>query len=351
MTVPFIDLARRYRKFEPELLDVVRRVTASGRVLLGDELDGLEHELAEALGVAHVVVVASGASAIELSLVACGVRPGDEVIVPAHTAVPTASAVCAVGAVPVPVDVDVSTAGLDVEATQRAITEHTAAIIPVHLYGRAVDVEPFLGLGPTVIEDAAQAQGARAGVGGRAAALSFYPTKNLGGIGDGGAVLTDDASLAADVRMRRQHGMTEQYVHEAISQNFRMSEIEAGWLRVQLAVLHEATNRRRSIARHYRAAAPWLEWQADHDDHVYHLCVAKVADRDAFRETLAAAGVGTAVHYPLAIGSQPAYRPFLREPTPIADDWAARCVSMPCFPEMTDAEVERVAEVLAASGS
>ena len=264
---------------------------------------------------------------------------------------PVPSAVCAVGAVPVPVDVDVSTAGLDVEATQRAITERTAAIIPVHLYGRAVDVEPFLGLGPTVIEDAAQAQGASAGVGGRAAALSFYPTKNLGGIGDGGAVLTDDASLAADVRMRRQHGMTEQYVHEAISQNFRMSEIEAGWLRVQLAVLHEATNRRRSIARHYRAAAPWLEWQADHEDHVYHLCVAKVADRDAFRETLAAAGVGTAVHYPLAIGSQPAYRPFLREPTPIADDWAARCVSMPCFPEMTDAEVERVAEVLAASGS
>ncbi len=351
MTVPFIDLTRRYRRFEPDLLDVVRRVIASGRVLLGDELAALEHELADALGVAHVVGVASGASAIELLLVACGVGPGDEVIVPAFTAVPTASAVCAVGAVPVPVDVDESTAGLDVEATQRAITPRTAAIIPVHLYGRAVDVDPFLRLGPTVIEDAAQAQGARSGVGGRAAALSFYPTKNLGGIGDGGAVITDDASLAADVRRRRQHGMTEQYVHEAISQNFRMSEIEAGWLRVQLAVLDEATQRRRSIARQYRAAAPWLEWQADHDDHVYHLCVAKVADRDVFREALAAAGVGTAVHYPLTIGSQPAYRSFLREPTPIADDWAARCVSLPCFPEMTDAEVERVAEVLAASGS
>jgi len=348
--VPFIDLTRRYRRFEPDLLDVVRRVTASGRVLLGDELDALEHELADALGVAHVVGVASGASAIELALVACGVRPGDEVIVPALTAVPTASAVCAVGAVPVPVDVDASTAGLDVDATKRAITARTTAIIPVHLYGRAVDVESLLGLGPTVIEDAAQAQGARAGVAGRAAALSFYPTKNLGGIGDGGAVLTDDASLAADVRMRRQHGMTEQYVHEVVSQNFRMSEIEAGWLRVQLAVLDEATQRRRFIALHYRAAAPWLEWQADHPDHVYHLCVAKVVDRDAFRETLAAAGVGTAVHYPLSIGQQPAYGSFLREPTPVADDWAARCVSLPCFPELTDAEVERVAEALAASG-
>ena len=351
MTVPFIDLTRRYRRFEPDLIDVVRRVAASGRVLLGDELDALEHELADALGVAYVIGVASGASAIELSLVACGIGSGDEVIVPAFTAVPTASAVCAVGAVPVPVDVDASTAGLDVDATQRAITERTAAIIPVHLYGRPVDVEPFLGLGPTVIEDAAQAQGARSGVAGRAAALSFYPTKNLGGIGDGGAVLTDDSSLAGDVRMRRQHGMTEQYVHEAISQNFRMSEIEAGWLRVQLAVLDEATQRRRSIARHYRSAAPWLEWQDDHDDHVYHLCVAKVSDRDVFRETLAAAGVGTAVHYPLSIGSQPAYRSFQREPTPIADDWAARCVSLPCFPEMTDAEIERVATALVMSGS
>ncbi len=346
--VPFIDLTRRYRRFEPDLIEVVRRVAASGRVLLGDELHSLEHELAEALGVAHVVGVASGASAIELSMVACGVGPGDEVIVPGFTAVPTASAVCAVGAVPVPVDVDESTAGLDVEAVRRAITERTAAIIPVHLYGRPVDIEPILGLGPVVIEDAAQAQGASAGVAGQAAALSFYPTKNLGGIGDGGAVLTDDAALAADVRIRRQHGMTGQYVHEAVSQNFRMSEIEAGWLRVQLAVLDESTQRRRSIARHYRAAAPWLEWQADHDDHVYHLCVAKVADRDAFRERLAAAGVGTAVHYPFSIGSQPAYRCFAREATPVADDWAARCVSLPCFPELDDAEVDHVANVLAA---
>ena len=344
--VPFLDLTRRYRQYEPELAAVVQRVLASGRVLLGEELEALERELASALGVAHVVGVASGASAIELALIACGVGPGDEVIVPALTAVPTASAVCAVGAVPVPVDVDAATVGLDVEATRRAITERTKAIVPVHLYGRAVEIDPFLSLGPTVIEDAAQAQGARAGVAGRAAALSFYPTKNLGGIGDGGAVLTDDESFADDVRRRRQHGMTEQYVHEAISQNFRMSEIEAGWLRVQLAVLESSTQRRRSIAERYRDAAPWLGWQATDDDHVYHLCVATVADRDAFRSALAAAGVATAVHYPLSIGQQPAYRGFLREATPVADDWAARCVSLPCYPEMTDAEVEHVADAL-----
>jgi dTDP-4-amino-4,6-dideoxygalactose transaminase len=252
--------------------------------------------------------------------------------------------------VPVPVDVDASTAGLDLQATQQAITEHTVAIVPVHLYGRPVDVDAFVELGPTVIEDAAQAHGARAGVAGRTAALSFYPTKNLGGIGDGGAVLTDDDTVADAVRRRRQHGMTEQYVHDDISQNFRMSEIEAGWLRAQLAVLARATQRRRSIVARYRTAAPWLGWQADHPDHVYHLCVAKVADRDDFRSMLAAAGVATAVHYPLSIGQQPAYRRFRRHQTPVADDWAARCVSLPCYPEMTDAEVDRVADALSATG-
>lgn len=349
--VPFVDLTRRYQQFEPELIGVLQRVLASGRVLLGDELDSLEHELAASLGVAHVVGVSSGAAAIQLALVACGVRPGDEVIVPALTAVPTASAVCAIGAVPVPVDVDAATAGLDPAATERAITDRTTAILPVHLYGRPVDLDALLSLGVTVVEDAAQSQGATSGVAGRAAALSFYPTKNLGGIGDGGAVLTDDAAVAAGVRRDRQHGMTEQYVHESISQNFRMSELEAGWLRLQLRVLDASTQRRRSIARHYREAAPSLEWQAPHDDHVYHLCVAKVHDREAFRSSMAAANVGTAVHYPLTIGSQPAYRHFLREPTPVADDWAARCVSMPCFPEMTDTEVELVAEALAAGGT
>jgi dTDP-3-amino-3,4,6-trideoxy-alpha-D-glucose transaminase len=347
--VPFIDLSRRYLQHEDDLAEVVHRVVRSGRVLLGDELDALEHELAVAFGVAHAVGVSSGAAAIELSLVACGVQPGDEVIVPALTAVPTASAVCAVGAIPVPVDVDAASASLDVEATRRAITERTTAIMPVHLYGRPVDIDAFVGFGPMVIEDAAQAHGARTGVSGRTAALSFYPTKNLGGVGDGGAVLTDDAAIADEVRRRRQHGMTEQYVHEDVSQNFRMSEIEAGWLRAQLTGLRAATDRRRAIARRYRSAAPWLDWHSDHPDHVYHLCVAKVPDRDAFRATLEGAGVATSVHYPLSIGQQPAYRQFLREATPVADDWAARCVSMPCYPEMTDAEVDQVADALAAT--
>jgi dTDP-3-amino-3,4,6-trideoxy-alpha-D-glucose transaminase len=278
-----------------------------------------------------------------------GVGVGDEVIVPSYTAVPTASAVCAVGAVPVPVDVELATAAVDPQAVLEAVTERTSAVVPVHLYGRPVDMSELATCGVPILEDGAQAHGATHGVVGQALALSFYPTKNLGGIGDGGAVVTDDAELADDVRRRRQHGMAEQYVHVEVSQNFRMSEIEAAWLRLTLPGLGAGNERRRSIARAYRAAAPWLDWQADHPDHVYHLCVARVPDRDDFRRRLASAGVGTAVQYPLSIGEQPAYRRFARTATPNAERWAAQCVSVPCFPELTDAEVEYVAAVLGAS--
>ena len=172
-------------------------------------------------------------------MAALGIGPGDEVIVPAFTAVPTASAVCAVGAVPVPVDVDVDTAALDPDAVAAAVTARTAAIVVVHLYGRPAPMTELLRLGVPVIEDAAQAHGALDGVSGVAAAYSFYPTKNLGGIGDGGAVVTSDAGLAASVRRRRAHGADRQYVHVDVSQNHRMSELEAAWLRLQTPTLRE----------------------------------------------------------------------------------------------------------------
>jgi dTDP-3-amino-3,4,6-trideoxy-alpha-D-glucose transaminase len=180
-----------------------------------------------------------------------------------------------------------------------------------------------------------------------ATAYSFYPTKNLGGIGDGGAVGTGDAELAATIRRRRTHGMTEQYVHVDVSQNFRMSELEAAWLRLQLADFEAATNRRRAIARHYRDAAPHLHWQADHPDHVFHLCVTRVDDRDVVREQLADAGVATAIHYPLAITQQPAYRDLPGPACTEAEAWARTCLSVPCFPELSDAEVETVGRALA----
>jgi dTDP-4-amino-4,6-dideoxygalactose transaminase len=199
-----------------------------------------------------------------------------------------------------------------------------------------------------VVEDAAQAHGAlRSGAAGAATCYSFYPTKNLGGIGDGGAVVTDDGDLAARIRALRTHGMTAEYVHVEVSQNFRMSELEAAWLRIVLPALTADNARRGAIVAAYRAAAPGLTWAAEHPDHVHHLCVLRVPDRATFRGRMAERGVETSIHYPLALTQQPAYRPFARMPCPEAEAWAAECVSLPCFPEMTDDEVEQVATALA----
>ncbi len=324
----------------------------SGTVLLGPELAALESELDGALhagavpGRNQVVGVASGASALQLACAALGIGPGDEVLVPAFTAVPTASAVAAVGAVPVPVDVDPGTAALDPDAARCAMTARTKAVVVVHLYGRPADVGPLLALGLPVIEDAAQAHGALADVRGTVACYSFYPTKNIGGIGDGGAVVTADVDLAATLRRLRTHGATEQYVHVDISQNHRMSELEASWLRLQLPSLGDDNRRRAEIATRYRSAAPALRWHADHPAHVVHQCVLRTTSRDILRSDLAARGIATGIHYPLAITQQPAYRRFTVAPCPQAEAWAAECVSLPCFPELTDAEVDQVAGAL-----
>ena len=198
------------------------------------------------------------------------------------------------------------------------------------------------------MEDAAQAHGAVATPSQSAAvAYSFYPTKNLGGIGDGGAVTTNDAQLAQRVRLRRVHGMQPNYVHEAISQNFRMSEVEAAWLRLCLPTLMSENERRAQIAAHYRMCAPELGWQSDHARHVYHLCVMRARDRDDVRQQLLSSGVATSVQYPLSLDRQPAYAHFADErPLPQAQRWAAQCVSVPCFAELTDVEVEQVGKAL-----
>jgi dTDP-4-amino-4,6-dideoxygalactose transaminase len=344
--VPVIDLSRRGARWAVEFGERAAAVAAGGNYLLGPELFGFESEFAAAVGAEHAVAVASGAAALQLAVTAAGVGPGDEVLVPAFTAVPTCSAVVAAGAHPIVVDVDADTACVTADLLDRARTPATRAAIVVHLYGLPVPV-PVLD-GVVAIEDAAQAAGALCSASRSAmTAYSFYPTKNLGGIGDGGAVVTDDRDLAAIVRTLRVHGMTEQYVHTAVSQNFRMSELEAVWLRLGLPSLADDVAARRRIARSYREAAPHLWWQADHDDHAYHLCVFRTSDRDATRSRLAAAGVATAVHYPLALTQQPAYRHYGWPACPAAEAWAAECVTVPCFPEMTDAEIDQVASALA----
>jgi dTDP-4-amino-4,6-dideoxygalactose transaminase len=340
-SLPVVDIARRIAGLEPDLSNAVERVLRSGQLLLGAETEAFEAEFAAFCGRRYAVAVASGTDALRLSLVALGVGPGDEVIVPAFTAVPTAAAVCATGAIPVPVDVRRDTATLDLDAARQARTDRTRAVIPVHLYGRPAELPD---LGVPVVEDAAQAHGAcDPAAGSAAAAYSFYPTKNLGGIGDGGAVVTDDEAMVAQVRLLRGHGLARGYEHVVTADNARLSEVEAAALRVGLRHLVSYNDRRRMIARRYRDAAPGLFWQAPHARHVYHLCVARVPDRESFRDQLP---FHTGVHYPRALTQQPAYGGYTQLPCPESEAWAAECVSFPCFPELTDDEIEVVCRAL-----
>jgi dTDP-4-amino-4,6-dideoxygalactose transaminase len=325
----------------PELREAFDRVLRSGQVLWGPELAAFEREWADFTGRRFAVGVGSGTDALRLALVALDIGAGDEVIVPAFTAIPTVAAVCAAGAVPVPVDVDPDTAALDPAAARAAIGPRTRAVVVVHLYGRPAEL-PDLGL--TVIEDAAHAHGAIRGEGGVAAAYSFYPTKNLGGVGDGGAIVTDDSDLAQRISALRSHGRDEAGRFQEISTNSRLSELEAAALRVGLRTLDAGNRRRAEIAAAYRSAAPGLRWQPDHPRHSYHLCVARIPDREAFRARMP---FDVPVHYPRAVTDEPAYAHLKREETPNAEAWAAECVSLPCYPELTDEEVERVCAALA----
>lgn len=338
-TIPFLDLRRRTHALAPQLEEAFGRVLDSGRLLDGPELEAFEDEWATFTGRRFAVGVASGTDALSLSLSALDIGAGDEVIVPAFTAVPTFAAVCRTGATPVPADVDPETAGPNPEAAASVVTARTRAVVVVHLYGRPM---PLPDLGVPVVEDAAQAHGALRGPGGVAAAYSFYPTKNLGGVGDGGAVVTDDEELARRVGRLRAHGRSGDSYTE-IAGNSRPSELNAAALRVALPSLESGNARRAEIAAAYRGAGPSLRWQRDHPEHVHHLCVTRVEERDAFRARMP---FETAVHYPRAVTDEPAYRRFRREQAPEARAWASACVSLPCNPELTQEEMERVCAAL-----
>lgn len=346
--VPLIDLSRRLISNSDSFQAIVQEILTSGKVLLDQQTEIFEKSFASFVGTKYGVAVSSGASALQLSLAALGIGEGDEVIVPAMTAVPTASAVCAVGARPVIVDIDDETAAIDFDQVELAITERTQAVIVVHLYGRPVaNIDRLMNLGVKVVEDCAQSHGATRGLTGSVGAYSFYPTKNLGGIGDGGMVVTDDTEIAERVRRLRVHGQSEQYMHIEVSQNHRMSEIEAAWLNVVLPQLDRGNERRRKIAERYRLANSSIRWQAHDVNHIYHLAVARISDREEFRKRLVSRGISTGVNYPLALTQQPALQRFVLEACPVAERWASECVSLPCFPELTDVEIDEVCQGLA----
>lgn len=354
--IPFIDLTRQHAALRAELLAAMARVLDSSQFVLGGEGRALEAELAAACGVRHAVGVASGTDALRLSLTALGVRPGDEVLTPAFSFVASASTIVMAGAAPVFVDIDPETYTLDIAAAERAITPRTRAIVPVHLYGHPAPMDRVATLarrhGLAVLEDAAQSVGAAwagrpVGAWGDAACLSFYPTKNLGACGDAGMILTDRDDLDERLRRLRHHGDGGRYRHVELGYCSRLDELQAALLRVKLRYLEDWTERRRRHAARYReclAGLPLgLPVERPQARHVYHLFTVRHAQRDALAKALADLGVGTAVHYPIPVPGQPMFGGGGERQFPAAWRASREVLSIPCWAELTEDEIETVA--------
>jgi dTDP-4-amino-4,6-dideoxygalactose transaminase len=333
-------------------------VLDSAWYILGPEVEAFERELAAALGTRGSVGVANGTDAIELALHASGVGPGDEVVTTPLTAAFTALAVARLGARPVFADLDPETLNLSPAAVARAVTPRTKAILPVHLYGHPADLDPLLEIarsrGLVLVEDACQAVGAQyksrpVGHVSGLAALSFYPTKNLGGFGDGGAVLVDDEAVRDRLRRLRNGGQSDRYRHEVAGVNSRLDEMQAAILRVKLARLAAWTDRRRALAALYQselAGVPLrLPAEQPYARAVYHLYVVRHARRDALAAFLKDRGVSTLIHYPIPLHRQPAFAPFAppEGSLPVAEAAAGEILSLPMYPELTDDQARRVA--------
>lgn len=354
--IPVADPRAAYLRRQAEFDAAWRRVMESGRYVLGPEVAAFEAEFAAWLGVRHAVGVASGTEALWLALRAAGLPPGAEVVVPALTASATVTAVVEAGLRPAFAELEPQALTLDPADVARRLTSRTRAIVPVHLYGNPADMTALMALaeahGLIVIEDGAQAHGAlhrgrRVGTFGRAAAWSFYPTKNLGAFGDGGMVTTDDEAVAGQLRLLREYGWRERYHSAEHGWNSRLDELQAALLRVRLRGLEADNARRRAIAAAYRAGLPPAlpsVTARPGDAGVEHLFVVRHPERDRWRAALHALGVGTAIQYPVACHLQAAYQGFGAGPgsLPVTERAAAEVFSLPMYPELTDDEVEAV---------
>lgn len=362
MRVPFLDLRPAWRELEPEIHEAFLRVMDSGRYILGPELEAFEREFADYCGARHCVGVGTGLDALSLILQGYGIGPGDEVIVPANTFIATWLAVSRAGARPVPVEPDPSTFNLDSERVADAVTARTRAIIAVHLYGLPADMEPLREIarrhGLRVIEDAAQAHGARyrgrrTGTLGDAAGFSFYPVKNLGAFGDGGAIVTDDSELARRVAMLRNYGSSHRYEHALQGVNSRLDELQAALLRVKLRRLDEWNARRRAAARLYRdllADLPVaLPAEPPGMEHAWHLFVIRVRDRDLLQAHLERRGIETLVHYPVPPHLQRAYQGLgLKSGAfPLTEAIHREALSLPLGPHLCEEAARHVASGIA----
>jgi dTDP-3-amino-3,4,6-trideoxy-alpha-D-glucose transaminase len=361
--IEFYDLKLRNQQMQTLFMASCDDVIASGRYVGGSAVERFEQDFAQYIGARCGVGVGNGLDAIRLSLQALGVEPGDEVIVPGLTFVATGLAVQQLEATPVLVDVDAATGLLDLEAAAAAVTSRTTAIVPVHLYGRPVNMDAVMEIATrhnlVVVEDCAQAHGAtwlgrKVGTFGHAGAFSFYPTKNLGALGDAGGMVTNDETVAQRVRALANYGaVRDRYDHQLPGWNSRLDPMQANALRVQLPYLNEWNARRQQIAQRYHLAlagstvATPLTWPDA--GHVWHLYVVKAKNRPRFRQQLESAGIGTEVHYPTALMDAPALHSAIGN-TPKARYLADCVVSLPCHPWLADSDVDHIVETLRTLG-
>jgi dTDP-4-amino-4,6-dideoxygalactose transaminase len=363
MNVPFVDLKGQGRQLLPEYEAALASVVERAAYVMGPDLRDFETAFAEFCACPYAVGVSSGTDALILAYKAAGVGPGDEVIVPANTFVATIEAVAHTGATPVLVDCLPDTANIDPSAVEAAVAERTKAVVPVHLFGQPADMDAVAAVaekhGLTVIEDACQAHGAThkgrpAGSLGTIAAFSFYPGKNLGALGDGGAVTTADTQMAETVRILRNHGDKSKSEHVVVGYCFRLDNLQAAFLQIKLRHLPEWNKARRAAAKRYdqllagvAGVTPMIE--RPDVEAVYHLYVVQVDDRDAVRAKLDEAGIGTGVHYPTPIHMQPAYAHLGHKQGafPVAERLSGRILSLPMFPEITPEQIDYVVERLA----
>ena len=356
--VPYLDLKAQYQSIKPEIDAAIARVLDSCQFVLGPEVAAFEQEFATYSGTTECVALNSGTSALHLALLAAGVGPGDEVITVPFTFVASVAAVCYTGARPVLVDIDPQSFTMDPAAIEAAITPRTKAILPVHLYGQSADMDPIMEIarrrGLVVIEDAAQAHGAKykgrpVGSIGDMACFSFYPGKNLGAYGEGGAVTSNNVEHASTIRMLRDWGQNRKYHHVLRGYNYRMEGFQGAILRVKLRYLEQWTEARRVVVTQYNqhlaeagverpAEMPWAR-------HVYHVYTLRTDDRDGLQAALQAEGIQTGIHYPVPVHLQPAYADlgYGRGAFPCSEAAAAQVLSLPLYPELSSAAVAEVA--------
>lgn len=355
MNIPFNDFKREYKSIKPEIDRAIQRVLDSGWFILGKEGELVEKELAEYIGVKYCVGVANGTEAISIMLWAVGVGEGDEVITTNMSAYPTVTGIERTGARAVLVDIDPETGLIDPKEVAKHITKKTKAVLPVHLYGQAADLDALQAVCEKhdliLLEDCAQAFGAeyngqKVGTFGAASSFSFYPTKNLGAYGDGGAVMTHDEETYQKLLRLRNYGQSVKYYHDEFGVNSRLDEMQAAILRVKLNHIDAAIARRREIGAYYNKTLKHVQVvpEAKGATHTYHLYVIQVPEREKFMEAMKQKGIGTMIHYPVPMNEQKAFKSQKHEAFPHTQQFADQIVSIPLYPDLTDEEVAYVAE-------